>query len=214
MILIKTGGGRVPKVLTSPHTLIHITCENYCFDKHIFCEGSVTTIVWPFSGFIGLEDCEVHDNATVVVIGNYLGIGRGTILHKGTNICGLIKYMNCFTRIPNELNVKVGERLSIYVRDDNDWSESELDMICRNRIVKYYNDNAGLSPRFINRMQANYKFYAGLFGDFRYHHMKLRALQHSLIAMVSARDAKRVGVHSALRKLSRYMLMMCGEMLV
>ena len=215
MILIKTGDEQVPKVFTSPHTLIYITCENYCFDNHIFCEGSVTTIVWPFSGNVWLKNCKVHDNATVVVSGMYLFIGRRTILHKGANICGLVKYMSCFPRIPNELNVKISRFLRIYACD-NDWSESELDMICRNRNVEYYNDNASLAPRFINRMQSNYKFYARMFNEYPYpfEARRLRTLQHSLLAMVSARDAKRVGVHSALRKLPRYVLMMCGEMLV
>lgn len=70
-----------------------------------------------------------------------------------------------------------------------------------------------MSKRFIDRMRANYKFYAGLF---RVHHryLKHRVLSHSLLVVVSAREVKKVGAHSALRKLPWYLLKMCGEMLV
>ena len=214
MILIETGDEQVSKVHTSLHTLIHITCNKYCLANHIFAEGSVTTIVWPSSGFIALTGCEVHNNATIVVSGNYLRLGRRTILHKGANICGCLNSLNCFTSIPNELNVKVGYRLSIHVYEDGDLSENELDVICRNRNVEYYNRADTLAPRFIDRMLSNFKFYASPFGSSIYRYNTLRAISHSLLAMVSARDAKRIGRHSALRKLPRYMLMMCGEMLV
>ena len=117
-------------------------------------------------------------------------------------MCGHVLNLDCFTRIPIKMHINVKRLVTIYT-DENDWEENELDKICVDgRKVEYHHNMCGevfsdeMSKRFIDRMRANYKFYAGLF---RVHHryLKHRVLSHSLLVVVSAREVKKVGAHYA-----------------
>ena len=213
MFMTQNAKEQVPIVHTG-HDLIYITDKVYGFIDHVFCSGSVTTIEWGVSGVVYLSGCIVHTGATVIVLGNCLQIEPGTIFHQGSQICGRVMSMDCFTRIPDALHIKIINTLMIYA-EENDWDENELDKICIDgRNVEYYHDLEGVTiTRFNNRMQANYKFYASHFIEFPYPCAirKHRAISHSLLAMVSARGRRS---RSPLRKLPWYLLKMCGEFLV
>lgn len=211
MIVVSSENTTISKVHTG-RSLIHITCDKYVFSNHVFENGSVTTIVWDYEA--RFEDCEVHSGAIIVVTGKFMWFRTSVV--EGAKIIGAVNFLilESHARLPN---IKCKGGIIIHVGEP--WSEEDLDFVCKHHsgVVNYFHNNRMTvlpnPQRFIDRMRANYRFTAGYIPpelDIPY---RRRLLAHSLLAMVSARDVKGAGVRSALRKIPRYMVMMCGEML-
>lgn len=218
MIVAHSKFDDVPTHHISLHNIIRIICDDtYVFRGHVFHEGSVTTIVWASQGEVVFASCEFHRNAIVVVSGRTMRISSGNIFHSDSKIYGSVVHLTCYSPYPIMLDCKEYEIYTDYVG----WTDEELDKLGRGKIVKYYHDfeittiPEEHNARMIARMRADYGFTASRLSNIPsdLKSRRRRAIAHSLIAMVSARDIKRVGGHSALRMLPRYLLMMCKEML-
>lgn len=209
MIVIKSQNDVVP----AGSTMIHIMCASYVFEEYDF--DGTTTITWPRGGYVNFYRCNIR--GVIIVSGDSMRIGSLNNIHSNAAICGNVAFLSCCVRV-SVLRQLCCNETAIYPGSDGAWSENELDNLGNNKKkVIYYRQHKTLQdePRLIARMRDDYRFTATRLNYIpRCLYPRRRALVHSLLVMVAARDVKRVGRHSALRKLPRYMLMMCGEMLV
>lgn len=200
------------------HTMIHIAYGLYEINNHVFHEGSITVITWPEShGLVKFTNCVFHTSAVVVVLGWSMLIGINNIFHRGTNICGQVTVMICNSKVTIPLLLHIR---TIEISTDNEWSDEDFDMIAhQDREVHYYmHDIINSVPDrecLVARMRADYRFTAFDINPLpRDLEPRYRRLVHSLLAMISARDVKRVGSRSVLRKLPWYLLKMCMDWLI
>lgn len=196
-------------------TLIQVeNDEHYVLSDCVFSQGSVTTVMWT-SGLVEITRCEVHQNATLVVSGGKLCIGSDNYLHSSAVVCGNVMHLITSIKVNELLNCI---KMDIYVGEGEGegWSDKELDRVSKGRVVNYMNPSIRESQyaRFIARMCVDYGFTVFPALDLPIVVKTRRDLVRSLLVMVSARDAKRIGTKSALRVLPRYILISCAELLL
>ena len=209
MIIIRSRDEVVPACTS----MIHIMCGDYEFNNYVF--DNVTTITWEH-GFVKFVKCEVK--GVLILSGVYFHIGKLNNFHPNAVVCGNVAYLRCSARVSVLAQLYCCD-IEIYTEGDGAWTEKELDSLGRRVCIKYTQDY-GITAitdtaRFIARLRADYGFHVWRIRDLPPDLItrKRRAYVHAMIAMVSARDVKRIGARSALRVLPLYLLRMCGEML-
>ena len=220
MLLFNSGSTEMPHIHIG-HSVVCVD-SHYCgFVSHVFSAESVTTIVMGPKALIDFARCIVHENAVVVVSGGTVRFYSDNQVHPTAKICGAVDSIDYCARVDFPVRIE-SRHITIFGNSQEDpWSEKELDMLERGCRVLYLhglgfaNIPTEHRSRFIARMRINHNFYVSKIRDLPYDlaTRDRRLIAHAMLVIVSAKDAKRVGSKSALRKLPWYLLKISGEML-